>query len=116
MRAARALQADGAAGEEVRRARLAQRRRWVSVASELRWRRAVRSTRNPPSCSRSQIGAHQHAVPMVGYAWIKGQSNREGAGHANPPYKMTEGALPLPPQRLGHDLFAALAVLGIGHA
>src|SRR5439155_22228974 len=29
---------------------------------------------------------------------------------------MTEGALPLPPQRLGHDLFAALAVLGIGYA
>src|SRR5262245_55161634 len=32
------------------------------------------------------ICAHQHAVPMVGYAWIRGQSNRERAGHANAPY------------------------------
>src|SRR5262249_31831799 len=59
---------------------------WVSVASELRWRRAVRSTRNPPSCSRHY--AHQHAAPMVGYAWIRGQSNMDRAGHANPPYEL----------------------------
>src|SRR5436305_1229900 len=34
------------------------------------------------------ICARRHAVPMVGYAWIRGQSNREGAGHANPPYEL----------------------------
>src|SRR5712671_3228668 len=32
------------------------------------------------------ICAHQHAMPMVGYAWITRQSNRKRAGHANPPY------------------------------
>ena len=29
------------------------------------------------------------AVPMVGYAWIRGQPNGERSGHANPPYKAT---------------------------
>src|SRR5262245_22996635 len=30
-------------------------------------------------------------VPMVGYAWIRGQSNRERSGNANPPYKIPTG-------------------------
>jgi hypothetical protein len=32
--------------------------------------------------------ARQHAMPMVGYAWIRGQTNKARAGHANPPYEL----------------------------
>src|SRR5437764_1375437 len=35
---------------------------------------------------KASICADQYAMAMVGYARIRGRSNRVGAGHANPPY------------------------------